>query len=114
MDNFYMRFLEIVSTHEKHQLSKKGITPIAVLFLNLIALKDFQKIPLTVSQAMELRALGSPATLHRKIHELRETGMIEVTSIGTNRRTKYLLLTQAAKDYFQINSHAMLKAVGLK
>ena len=110
MKNSYMRFLKIVAALEPQQLHKE-ITPIAVLILNEIAVKDFDKQPLTVSQAMEFRALGSPATLHRKIYELHESGLIEVTNVGIDRRTKYLFLTQAAKDYFQINSEAMLKAV---
>ena len=114
MSNFYIRFLQIASALEPLQFSQKNIGPVALLLLNKIAVKDFEKQPLTVSQAIELRTLGSPATLHRKVHELRATGMIAVTSIGTDRRTKYLLLTEAAKDYFQINSDVILKAVGLK
>ena len=114
MNNFYIRFLQNVSAVKPHQISQKNISPIAVLLLNEIAVKDFEMQPLTVSQAMEFRAVGSPATLHRKLHELREKEMIAVTSVGTDRRTKYLFLTQTAKDYFQINSDAMLKAVGLK
>ena len=69
---------------------------------------------MTVSQAMELYALGSPANLHRKIYELHEAGMISLINIGADRRTKNLFLTQAAKDYFQINSDAMLKALESK
>ena len=113
MKNSYMRFLKIVAALEPQQLHKE-ITPIAVLLLNEIAVKDFDEQPLTVSQALEFRALGSPATLHRKIDELREAGMIEVTNVGTNRRTKYLFLTQAARDYFQIKNDAMLKALESK
>ena len=110
MTNFYMRFLKIVAALEQGQHHKE-ISPIAVLLLNEIALKDFDKKPLTVSQAMEFRALGSPATLHRKIDELRHADLVLVTNVGTDRRTKYLFLTQAARDYFQIKNDAMLKAV---
>ena len=113
MTNFYMRFLKIVAALEQEQHHKE-ISPIAILLLNEIAVKDFDEQPLTVSQALEFRALGSPATLHRKIDELREAGMIEVTNVGTNRRTKYLFLTQAARDYFQIKNDAMLKALESK
>ena len=111
MKNSYMRFLQIVASLEPHQNICKELSPISVLLLNEIAVKDFEGQPLIVSQAMELYALGSPATLHRKIYELHEAGMITLTNVGTDRRTKYLFLTQAAKDYFQINSEAMLKAV---
>jgi len=42
---------------------------------------------------------------------LREAEMIEVKSVGTNRRTKYLFITQVAYDYFNIKSKAMVKAI---
>ena len=113
MTNFYMRFLKIVAALEQGQHHKE-ISPIAVLLLNEIAVKDFDKKPLTVSQAMEFRALGSPATLHRKIDELRHADLVLVTNVGTDRRTKYLFLTQAAKDYFQTKSKVMVEALESK
>ena len=60
---------------------------------------------------MKFKSLGSPANLHRNVYELREAEIISLSYSGTNRRTKYLLITQAAYDYFQINSVAMLKAI---
>ena len=114
MTNFYMRFLKIVAALQFDQRKYKDISPTAIFLLNEIAVKDFDEQPLTVSQAIEFRALGSPATLHRKIDELRHADLVLVTNVGTDRRTKYLFLTQAAKDYFQINSDAMLKALESK
>ena len=111
MNNSYMRFLRSVASLEPIQLKQKDLSTIAILLLNEIAIKDFDEHPLTVSQAMELYALGSPANLHRKIYELHEAGMISFSYAGTNRRTKYLFLTQAARDYFQIKNDAMLQAV---
>jgi len=113
MNNSYMRFLKIVAALEPQQLHKE-LSTIAILLLNEIAVKDFDEQPLTVSQAMEFKSLGSPANLHSKIDELREAGLISLTYIGADRRTKYLFLTQTAKEYFQINSDAMLKALESK
>ena len=113
MTNFYVRFLKIAAALDSQQPHKE-ISPVAILLLNEIAVKDFEQQPLTVSQAMDFKSLGSPANLHRKIDELKEAGMISFQSVGTDRRTKYLFLTQAAKDYFQINSDAMLKALESK
>jgi len=110
MKNSYMRFLKIVAALEPQQLHKE-LSTIAILLLNEIAVKDFDEQPLTVSQAVDFKSIGSPATLHRKIDELRNADMVLVTNVGTDRRTKYIFLTQAARDYFQINSDAMLKAV---
>ena len=106
-----MRFLRSVASLEPHNHKHKNISPTATLLLNEIAVKDFDEQPMTVSQAMELYALGSPANLHRKIYELHEAGMISFSYAGTNRRTKYLFLTLAARDYFQIKNDAMLQAV---
>ena len=89
----------------------ESISTIAILLLNEIAVKDFDEQPLTVSQAIDFKSIGSPATLHRKIDELRNADMVLVTNVGTDRRTKYLLITQAARDYFQIKNDAMVKAV---
>ena len=111
MNNSYLRFLQNISQTTTRLQLNKDLSPTAILLLNEIAVKDFEKQPLTVSQAMELCALGSPANLHRKIYELHEAGMISLEHVGTNRRTKYLMITQAARDYFQIKNDAMLKAV---
>jgi DNA-binding MarR family transcriptional regulator len=106
-----MRFLRSVASLEPIQLKQKDLSTIAILLLNEIAVKDFDEQPLTVSQAIDFKSIGSPATLHRKIDELRNADMVLVTNVGTDRRTKYLFLTQAAKDLFQIKYDAMLKAV---
>jgi DNA-binding transcriptional ArsR family regulator len=111
MKNTYLRYLQFVSSDEIHKQKQEAISPIAIFLLNKIAVKDFEEKPMTVMQAMNLKTLGSPSNLHHKLNELREAGMIEVTSVGTYRRTKYIFITQAAKEYFQIKSEAMLKAV---
>ena len=111
MNNIYLRFLQVVSLDAIHQHKQEEISHTAIFLLNEIALKDFEKPPLTVMQAINLKSLGSPSNLHHKLNELREAGMIEVTSVGIYRRTKYIFITQSAKDYFQIKSEAMLKAV---
>ena len=43
---------------------------------------------------MTLNNIVSPATLHRKLDELREGGLIEQSFEGKNRRTKYLVPTK--------------------
>ena len=111
MNNSYMRFLRSVASLEPIQLKQKDLSPTAILLLNKIAVKNFEEQPLTVTQAMGFNALGSSANLHRKINELLDAGMISLSYIGTNRRTKYLLITQSARDYFQIKNDAIVEAV---
>jgi predicted transcriptional regulator len=111
MAHVFLKFLQNIASLEPIQLKHKDLSPTAILLLNEIAVKDFEEQPLTVTQAIGFNALGSSANLHRKLDELRETGMIEFRSIGKNRRTKYLYITKVAFDYFQIKSKAMVQAV---
>jgi len=111
MNNSYLRFLQNISQTTTRLQLNKDLSPTARLLLNKIAVKNFEEQPLTVTQAMGFNALGSAANLHRKITELLDAGMISLEHKDTNRRTKYLLITQTAKEYFQIKNDAMLKAV---
>ena len=111
MANVYLKFLQNIAALEPIQLKYKDLSPTAILLLNEIAVKDFEEQPLTVTQAMGFNALGSPVNLHRKLDELLKAGMIEFRSVGKNRRTKYLHITEAAFDYFQTKSKAMVEAV---
>ncbi len=81
------------------------------MLLNEIAVQHFAGKTLTVSQAMALKKLASPATLHRKIDALREAGLIEQIFVGKNRRTKYLVPTKDTHAYFGMMSKAITSAV---
>lgn len=63
--------------------------------------------PLTVTEAMELREIGSPATVHRKLDDLLIAGLIEHQYEGDNRRTKFLVLTPKSINYFNSLSDSM-------
>jgi Fe2+ or Zn2+ uptake regulation protein len=77
----------------------------------VIAVHHAQEKPLTVTDAMALRSIASPATIHRKLDQLREFGMIDMVFEGKNRRTKFLVPTQAAHNYFEQVGKAMEMAV---
>ena len=111
MKNIYFRYLQFVSSDAIHQSKQEVLSSTAILLLNRIAVKEYEEKPMNVNQAMTIQALGSPSNLHRKLVELREAGMIEVKSVGKNHRTKHLFISQAAYDYFQIKSEAMVKAI---
>ena len=55
--------------------------------------------PITVTQAMDMPYIASPATMHRKIDDLLKAGYITLEYNG-NRRTKYLTPTAKAHQYF--------------
>jgi len=64
-----------------------------------------------VTEAMALDHIASPATIHRKLDQLRELGMIDTVFEGKNRRTKYLVPTKAASDYFANMGKAVQQAI---
>jgi DNA-binding MarR family transcriptional regulator len=55
--------------------------------------------------------IASPATLHRKLDELLELGLIQHEHEGKNRRTKYLKMSTAGRLYTVLMSQAMERAV---
>jgi len=69
--------------------------------LEVIAAKHQQGKTMTVTDALIMRQIASPATIHRKLYFLLETGWIDLIFKGKNRRTKYLLPTVAANEYFE-------------
>ena len=68
-----------------------------------------KKQPLNVSQAMNMKSIGSPAMLYRKINDLLQLGLVELVYQGTNRRTKYLIPTSNALDYADALADAATK-----
>jgi DNA-binding MarR family transcriptional regulator len=55
---------------------------------------------MTVTDAMALTEIASSATIHRKLDDLREAGLIDHVFAQNNRRTKYLIPTKAAEKHF--------------
>lgn len=106
----YLRFLNLI-----HALDGQANAPVMDLdakkLLEVIAVRHAAEKPLTVTDAMALTAIASPATIHRKLDQLRELGMIDTVFEGKNRRTKYLTPTQMAHDYFNQVGQVMQQAL---
>lgn len=98
-----------------HAIEGKGELPPLDLdakrLLEVIAVKQSQGQSLTVTDAMAMVQIASPATIHRKLDQLREMGMIETQFEGTNRRTKYLKMTDKAHLYFSTVGSLIQQAV---
>jgi len=91
----FFQLLSVVNAVENtHHTSFPDID--AQILLMRIAMGHQAKAPLNVTQAMNLRHIGSPAMLHRKINDLLQWGMVELVFEGGNRRTKYLEPTKKA------------------
>ncbi len=107
--DLYLRFLNIIHAINGQDRSVLMDSD-AEKLLEVIAINHAKETPLTVSAAMGLSYIASPATIHRKLDILLELGMIESVLKGKNRRTKYLVPTQLADYYFASMGEAMNKA----
>jgi DNA-binding MarR family transcriptional regulator len=111
MSKLYLRYLRFARAINILKKDSHLIDSTALQLLNEIAVQHFDGKTLTVSQAIALNKIASPATLHRKLDELREAGLIQQIFEGKNRRTKYLVPTKAADAYFAKMSKAITSAV---
>ena len=111
MNKQYLRFLRLARALNQNKSIVKDVDATAMLLLNEIAIQDLDDKPMTVTEVMALSNIASPATIHRKLDELREAGLIEQSFEGKNRRTKYLVPTKLANTYFDKMSEAMTGAV---
>ena len=103
----YLRFLNLT------QAIAGGDVEVDLLALRLLeaaAVADNNKAPLTVTQAMGLNDIASPATMHRKLNDLLDAGFIKLEFEGKDRRTKYLIPTVAAGKYFDRLGKALVLA----
>ena len=106
----YLRFLNLIHALDSGQHAP-AMDLDAKKLLEVIAVRHAQSKPLTVTDAMALSSIASPATIHRKLDQLRELGMLDTVFEGKNRRTKFLVPTQAAHDYFEKVGAAMQQAL---
>jgi DNA-binding MarR family transcriptional regulator len=100
MKNLYLRFLSLSQTITRPAATDHAIDETAARLLEVIALRASQGKLLTVTDAMSMSAIASPATIHRKLDSLRDAGLIEQIFEGKNRRTKFLQPTKLADKYF--------------
>jgi len=83
----------------------------AFRLLDQIVIRESLNDLLTVTDAMALSSIASPATMHRKIDELLSSGHIHLTFKGENRRTKYLTPTKKAHDHYKRLGTFLIKAI---
>lgn len=105
----YMRFINL--THAvTSQWEGAGIDLLSLRLLEAIAIAHSEGAALTVTDAMTLNAIASPATMHRKLTNLLDAKLIEQVFEGKNRRTKYLVPTAQASKYFEQLGKALILA----
>lgn len=97
--NAYFRFLNLLRGVEA-SFFPASLGATAKSLLELIASQHAAGHPLTVTEAMGLQQVASPATIHRKIDDLRLAGLVSTEFQDDNRRTKYLVPTLKARRFF--------------
>jgi DNA-binding MarR family transcriptional regulator len=97
--NAYLRFLNLLRGVEA-SLLPPTLDSTAKSLLERIACQHAMGAPLTITEAMALEEVASPATIHRKIDDLRLAGFVDTEFQGDNRRTKYLTPTTKARKFF--------------
>jgi DNA-binding MarR family transcriptional regulator len=78
--------------------------------LEAVVLRWHEGQPMTVREAINLAALGSPATLHKRITRLRTKDLLGTYSEPGDRRAKFLVPTQRALDHFHQLGQTMQQA----
>ena len=105
----YIRFINLT-----HALTSEwegtDIDLLSLRLLEAIAIAHSEGNALTVTDAMALNAIASPATMHRKLTSLLDAKLIEQVFEGKNRRTKYLVPTVQASNYFEQLGKALVLA----
>ena len=95
----YLRFLQLARAVESLPDSALMDANESAL-LEAVVLRWHQGQAMTVREAIHLAALGSPATLHKRISHLRRKDLLATYSEPGDRRAKFLIPTQQALDHF--------------
>jgi len=103
----YLRLIQTI-----HRLESQGpfqrLDAESVRLLEIITVAHVEGHPMTVSTAMKLSAIASPASIHRKLELLRVANLITHQFNEGNRRTKYLAPTPLTLKHYDLLSAEML------
>jgi DNA-binding MarR family transcriptional regulator len=99
MKSTFIRFLHLKEVLSGHQIEAE-IDLTAQKLLEVVSLRHAEAKPMTVTEAMQLEHIASPATLHRKLSALLDLGYVQFEFEGKNRRTKYIHPTPKTDAYF--------------
>lgn len=87
-----------------------AMSALSKLILDQIALHEDVGKPLTVREMIGVDQIASPATLHKHLASLRASGYVAARSEGSDKITKYLVLTSLGHEYVNTLSKAIVQA----
>ncbi len=97
MKNAFIRFLNLKHAAE---INTEELDLTSLHLLEVCMLRCHFGNCMTVTEAMQLNKIASPATIHRKLNHLVELQYLTLEFEGKNRRTKYLTPTSKSHEYF--------------
>jgi DNA-binding MarR family transcriptional regulator len=97
MKDAFIRFLNLKNTLAIEAIELDS-TSMQLLEICMVRSDTGQR--LTITQAMGLTHVASPATIHRKLLQLLDSGYVTFEYESNNRRTKYLTPTTKSEEYF--------------
>ena len=99
MKSTFIRFLHLKDALTGHHVNQE-IDLLAQRLLEVAVLKHARDETFTVTEAMKMSELASPATIHRKLDALIDNGYVTLEYKGKNRRSKFITPTQKTDQYF--------------
>ena len=109
MRETYLRFLSLAQALDG--ASVPTVDETAKHLLQLIALRQAQGNALTVTEAMAMSEVASPATIHRKLEDLKSKGLVRSEFHEGNMRTKYLVPSRLANQRYDRLHREMHKSL---
>lgn len=109
----YLRFLELSAAVETLP-GMEFFDPNHKALFEAILLSWSQGHAMTVREAIGLAALGSPATLHKRLVRLRHAELVAVEAIEGDRRSKLLVPTEKGLDYVSKFGSQLSRLQGLQ
>jgi hypothetical protein len=106
----YLRILNFASAVQKLPGMDDFDANLKALFEE-ITVAWAKNTPLTVSNAIGIKKLGSSATLHKRIARLRQMGLVVAVHTGGDARSKSLMLTDNGVEYLRRLGAASSKAL---
>jgi DNA-binding MarR family transcriptional regulator len=107
----YLKFLELAQTVDDASGWAGNLDQATMQLLEIIWVMHTQNKTLTVSEAMQLKTVASPSSIHRKLVDLYKMGLMTYIFRNENRRTKYLHPTKKAEKYFAALGKCLSTAV---
>ena len=88
------------------------LDPVEERLLNELAASWYAGLRVTVTDAAALLAEGSARTTYRRLHALRQKGMIDLRTDEDDQRLRYVVPTRLAIDYFDSLGQLVARVAG--